>query len=171
MESTTFPPRAGVRAGVAVIHGAGASRWNRTLAERQAPPLGPRRHGEGAPVVLVHSVNAAASSFEMRPLFEGLRGERPVLAFDLPGFGRSQRGPRRYDRALVLHDQDAYTDFSRLPEILRRPTWSAVRVAPTRGLPQFEQLSATLSALRAQWAPLDAEDARMDEAEARDARL
>lgn len=56
--------------------------------------------GEGAPVVLVHSVNAAASSYEMRPLFELLLGRKPVLAFDLPGFGRSERGPREYNREL-----------------------------------------------------------------------
>lgn len=277
--------------------------------------------GEGTPVVLVHSVNAAASSYEMRPIFEALRGKRPVLAFDLPGFGRSQRGERIYDRALyrravtamvermakhrggfvhvvalslgcefagaaaierpelvrslalisptglgskrpvlqqqaadgrpekiekvldfplvgpavyaavtswpsvlyflsrsfvgpvdkelaryghasahqwggrfaplaflsgalfhpeamsqiyekvtcptvVLYDRDAYTDFAELPEILRRPGWSAIRVGPSRGLPQFERTEQTMAALRSFWAPLDAEDARMDQAEA-----
>ncbi len=274
---------------------------------------------EGDPVVLVHSVNAAASSYEMRPIFEALRGKHPVLAFDLPGFGRSERGPRTYDRALyrtavlamieratshkggtahvvglslgsefaaaaalerpdlarslallsptglgsrtsalqrqaeegrpervlrmlqhpllgaplyralvtrpsiryflsksfagpvddglaryahvsglqhgarhapltflsgslfdpeilsqvyeklslpvlVIHDQDAYTDFSLLPALLLRPNWAAERIAPTRGLPHFEQPERTLAALRAFWSPLDTEDARMDEA-------
>ena len=52
--------------------------------------------GEGAPVVLIHSINAAASSYEMRPLFEAFRGKRPVYALDLPGFGRSHRGARAY---------------------------------------------------------------------------
>ncbi len=276
--------------------------------------------GEGTPVVLVHSVNAAASSYEMRPLFEAYRGKRPVLAFDLPGFGRSQRGAREYDRALyreavlamidrmalhrggfvhvvslslgcefaaaaalerpeavrsltmisptglgrsreslqqnaaagrsekvanllsvplvgaplyaalvswpsihyflsksfvgpvnkgleryshvsahqpgarhaplaflsgklfdpevrtqvyerlrcpvqVLHDQDAYTDFAMLPEMTKRPGWSAIRITPTRGLPQFEERDRTVAALNAFWAPLDTEDARMDQAE------
>ena len=276
--------------------------------------------GEGTPVVLVHSVNAAASSYEMRPIFESLRGKRPVLAFDLPGFGRSQRGPRDYDRDLfieavgsmidrmamhrggfvhvvalslgcefaaaaalarpekvrslafisptglgtrreapqksaatgrsdkamrylskpfigaplfaaiaswpsihyflsqsfagptnkglehyshasahqagaryaplaflsgrlfdpeirtqvyerltcpvaVLHDRDPYSDYAYLPEMLKRPGWTATRIAPSRGLPQFEELTATMSALRAHWQPLDAEDARMDQAE------
>lgn len=276
--------------------------------------------GEGTPVVLVHSVNAAASSYEMRPLFQGLRGKRPVLAFDLPGFGRSQRGEREYDRSLyreavlamidraaqhrggqvhvvalslgcefaaaaalerpdtvrsltmisptglgrpreapqqaaaagrsekilrvlstpivgvplfaalvsrpsihyflsksfvgptdkglqrysrvaghqpgarfapfaflsgklfdpevatavyeklrcpvlVVRDQDAYTDFALLPEMLRRPGWSATRITPTLGLPQFEQPGQTLAALRTFWAPLDLEDARMDQAQ------
>lgn len=52
--------------------------------------------GTGTPVVLVHSVNAAASAYEMRPLFEHWRRERPVLAPDLPGFGASARGDRPY---------------------------------------------------------------------------
>lgn len=54
----------------------------------------------GRPLVLVHSVNAAASAFEMRPLFERLRGTRPVYALDLPGFGFSDRSARRYSPEL-----------------------------------------------------------------------
>lgn len=52
--------------------------------------------GGGRPVVLVHSINAAASTYEMRPLFELLRGSRPVYALDLPGFGFSDRSDRHY---------------------------------------------------------------------------
>lgn len=52
--------------------------------------------GQGRPVLLVHSINAAASAYEMRPIFERLRGKRPVYAFDLPGFGRSDRPDRMY---------------------------------------------------------------------------
>lgn len=51
---------------------------------------------EGTPVLLVHSVNAAASSYEMRPLYTRLEAERPVWALDLPGFGESDRGERPY---------------------------------------------------------------------------
>lgn len=54
------------------------------------------RGGSGPPLVLLHSVNAAASSYEMRPLFDHYRGVRPVFALDLPGFGFSDRGPREY---------------------------------------------------------------------------
>ena len=43
------------------------------------------------PVLLVHSVNAAASAAEVRPLFEGLRQHHRVYAPDLPGFGLSAR--------------------------------------------------------------------------------
>src|SRR3954471_7550919 len=41
----------------------------------------------GRPLVLLHSINAAASAYEMRPLFEHFRDTRPVFALDLPGFG------------------------------------------------------------------------------------
>lgn len=47
------------------------------------------------PVLLVHSVNAAASAYEVRPIYERLV-TRPTYAIDLPGFGLSDRSPRRY---------------------------------------------------------------------------
>ena len=50
----------------------------------------------GRPLVLVHSINAAASAFEMKPLFDYFRGRRPVYALDLPGFGFSARDKRTY---------------------------------------------------------------------------
>jgi pimeloyl-ACP methyl ester carboxylesterase len=54
------------------------------------------REGSGRPLVLIHSVNAAASAYEMRPLFEHYRLQRPVFALDLPGYGFSERSPRIY---------------------------------------------------------------------------
>ncbi len=54
----------------------------------------------GRPLVLVHSINAAASSFEMRPLFEHYRRQRPVFALDLPGYGFSDRSDRVYSPEL-----------------------------------------------------------------------
>lgn len=56
---------------------------------------------EKTPVLLVHGVNAAASSFEMRPLFQRFEQERQVLAMDLPGYGHSQRGRRNYTPELM----------------------------------------------------------------------
>lgn len=64
----------------------------------------------GRPLVLVHSVNAAASAYEMRPLFERYRGQRPVYAPDLPGFGFSERTDRVYTPALYA---DALIDILR----------------------------------------------------------
>ncbi len=45
----------------------------------------------GRPLLLIHSVNAAASAYEMQPIFEHYRGQRPVYALDLPGYGFSER--------------------------------------------------------------------------------
>jgi pimeloyl-ACP methyl ester carboxylesterase len=57
--------------------------------------------GRGRPLLLVHSVNAAASAMEVRPLFEHFRHSRTVFAIDLPGFGFSQRGERCYTPRLM----------------------------------------------------------------------
>ena len=46
---------------------------------------------EGTPLLLVHSINAAASAYEVRPLFEHYARSRPVYALDLPGYGLSDR--------------------------------------------------------------------------------
>jgi pimeloyl-ACP methyl ester carboxylesterase len=54
------------------------------------------RQGSMRPLVLVHSINAAASAYEMRPLFEHYRGSRPIWALELPGFGFSERADRVY---------------------------------------------------------------------------
>ena len=56
---------------------------------------------EQAPLLLLHTVNAAASAFEVRPLFEHYRTSRPTYAFDLPGFGRSDRSAREYSPRLM----------------------------------------------------------------------
>lgn len=62
----------------------------------------------GRPLVLVHSINAAPSAFEMKPLFEQYRSTRPVYALDLPGFGHSDRSDRRYSPSLFAN---AIVDF------------------------------------------------------------
>ncbi len=53
------------------------------------------------PLLLIHSVNAAASAAEMRPLFEHYRRVRPVYALDLPGYGSSDRCERDYTPRLM----------------------------------------------------------------------
>ncbi|WP_407539182.1 alpha/beta fold hydrolase [Deinococcus radiomollis] len=52
--------------------------------------------GTGRPLLLLTSVNAAASAYEMRPLFEAYRGKRPVYVLEWPGFGSSDRPDMRY---------------------------------------------------------------------------
>lgn len=68
-----------------------------------------------APLLLIHSVNAAASTYEVRPLFHELGSRRPVYALDLPGFGFSERSARDYTPRLM---SDAVLEMAR--EIRRR---------------------------------------------------
>ena len=58
-------------------------------------------------MLLIHSINAAGSACEVRPIFERLRATRRVYAVDLPGYGFSDRSPRTYDVGLfvaAVHD-------------------------------------------------------------------
>ena len=48
------------------------------------------------PLLLLHSINAAGSAYEVRPLYEHYRHQRPVYAPDLPGFGFSESSDRPY---------------------------------------------------------------------------
>jgi len=57
--------------------------------------------GSGAPLLLVHSVNAAASAAEVRPLHEHYRATRTVFSLDLPGYGFSDRSDRPYTPRLM----------------------------------------------------------------------
>jgi pimeloyl-ACP methyl ester carboxylesterase len=57
--------------------------------------------GQGPAVLLVHSVNAAASAAEVRPLFEALAANHTVFAIDLPGYGMSERSDRAYTPRLM----------------------------------------------------------------------
>jgi len=63
--------------------------------------------GQGEPTLLVHSINAAGSAYEVGPVYQHLRASRHVYALDLPGFGFSERSDRRYDIRLyvdAVHD-------------------------------------------------------------------
>lgn len=70
--------------------------------------------GHGAPMLLLHSINAAASAYEVRPIFRHFAASRRVYAPDLPGFGRSDRSSREYGVRLYV---DAIHDM--LDEIAR----------------------------------------------------
>ena len=65
---------------------------------------------QGTPLLLLHSINAAPSAIEMKPLFDYFRKYRPVYAPDLPGFGYSDRSKRIYDRDLY---KSAIIDFQK----------------------------------------------------------
>lgn len=70
----------------------------------------------GRPLVLVHSINAAASSFEVAPLFTHYRARRPVYSLDLPGFGHSARPPGPYTPESYA---EAIADF--IGQVVGRP--------------------------------------------------
>jgi len=68
------------------------------------------------PLVLLHSINAAPSVFEMKPLFDHYRGTRRVYAMDLPGFGFSDRSDRKYSPELYANAIAAF-----LTNIVKEP--------------------------------------------------
>jgi pimeloyl-ACP methyl ester carboxylesterase len=55
----------------------------------------------GAPLLLIHSINAAASRAEVEPLRATYANNRRVYCVDLPGFGASDRSDRAYTPQLM----------------------------------------------------------------------
>lgn len=51
---------------------------------------------DAVPLLLIHSINAAASAFEVAPIYWRSLTGRVVYAFDLPGYGHSERTQRLY---------------------------------------------------------------------------
>ncbi len=66
--------------------------------------------GAGRPLLLLTSVNAAASAYEMRPLFLAYRGTRPVYVLEWPGFGSSDRPDVRYTPELMTRALEQMID-------------------------------------------------------------
>lgn len=56
----------------------------------------PEAESKMPPLLLIHSINAAGSAYEVKPLYEHYRQSRIVYALELPGFGHSERGKREY---------------------------------------------------------------------------
>jgi pimeloyl-ACP methyl ester carboxylesterase len=69
--------------------------------------------GQGAPLLLLHSVNAAASAAEVRTLHEHVRHNRTVLSIDLPGYGLSDRPDLAYTPRLMTDALLAATTWLR----------------------------------------------------------
>ncbi|GEM82494.1 MAG: alpha/beta hydrolase [Meiothermus sp.] len=57
--------------------------------------------GTGRPLILTHAVNAAASAYEMKPVWEMYAGIRPLFALEWPGFGSSDRPDLQYTPELM----------------------------------------------------------------------
>ena len=75
--------------------------------------------GEGAPLILAHSINAAAWSYDWRSNAEELAKAYRVYVPCAPGFGRSERKPMRYTADLYI---DFHTDFARMVATRERRT-------------------------------------------------
>lgn len=71
--------------------------------QKRAGPITYYVAGSGKPMLLIHSINAAASAYEIRPLFEHYSQTRRVYAPDLPGFGMSDRSQRDYTPRLYTN--------------------------------------------------------------------
>ncbi len=70
----------------------------------------PPSASDAPPLLLVHSINAAGSAYEMKPLHEHFRLQRIVYAIDLPGFGFSERSDRPYDPRMMTDAVHAMVD-------------------------------------------------------------
>lgn len=57
--------------------------------------------GAGRPLILTHSINAAGSAYEMKPVWDMYAGTRPVYALEWPGFGSSERPDTTYTPQLM----------------------------------------------------------------------
>ncbi len=62
-----------------------------------------RSGDRGAPLLLIHSINAAASAAEVEPLRVLYSATRRVYCIDLPGFGESDRTDRPYTARLMTN--------------------------------------------------------------------
>ncbi|TSA83012.1 alpha/beta hydrolase [Deinococcus detaillensis] len=66
--------------------------------------------GSGRPLVLTTSINAAASAYEMKPLFDTYVGTRPIYVLEWPGFGSSDRPDAQYTPELMTRALSALLD-------------------------------------------------------------
>lgn len=65
---------------------------------------------DAPPLLLIHSINAAGSAHEVRPLHDHYRAHRMVYSVDLPGYGFSDRSDRDYTIRLMTDAIHAMTE-------------------------------------------------------------
>ena len=106
-----------------------------------------RTAGEGDPVVFVHG--NPSSSFDWVPFMERLR--RPAIAFDLPGFGASERpSADRFDFSMQAYAGWIGTAFDELG--LERfgllvHDWGAIALQPASERPERVERLAVINAV------------------------
>ena len=74
------------------------------------------------PLLLIHSINAAGSAYEVKPLYEHYRATRTVYALELPGFGHSERGNRAYTVRMMTDAIHAVVEQIQNSHVARRST-------------------------------------------------
>jgi pimeloyl-ACP methyl ester carboxylesterase len=67
--------------------------------------------GEGDPIILIHSINAGASSHEMEEIFNYYRYKRSVYALDLLGYGLSDRPDIPYSPELYIEHLKQFFEY------------------------------------------------------------
>lgn len=75
------------------------------------------RAGSDVPVLVLHSINAAASAFEWEPFVMSQARRRRVFALDLPGFGLSDKPDEPYSPAQMAAAIDAAIDHIGAAEV------------------------------------------------------
>jgi pimeloyl-ACP methyl ester carboxylesterase len=72
------------------------------------------RPGSGRPLVFLHSINAAASAHEMRPLVQRFQREteRPIYALEWLGFGHSDRPDVDYTPELLEDQLEHFLEYT-----------------------------------------------------------
>jgi pimeloyl-ACP methyl ester carboxylesterase len=93
---------------------------NQTSLSLDCGNLAVFQSGAGSPILLIHSINAAACAAEIKPLFEHFKQSRCAWALDLPGYGLSERKPMRYSirdmtDAVIALAQKAFEENSQQP--------------------------------------------------------
>ncbi len=83
--------------------------------------------GNGPPLLLIHSVNAAASAAEVRPLHDHFERTRTVFSIDLPGYGLSDRSDRAYTPRVMTDALHAATALIR--QLTGAPSVDALAVS------------------------------------------
>lgn len=90
-----------------------------------------KKAGDGPPLILIHGIGAGCSSFEFRKIFEELASQYTVYAFDLLGFGKSDKPAQEYSAETFIN---LIADFAR----------NVVRVGNGRG--EADVIATSLSA-------------------------
>jgi pimeloyl-ACP methyl ester carboxylesterase len=112
---------------------------NRTeIIQSTTGELSAIRQGKGRPVVLLHSINAAASNAEMAALADELSSTFSTWNVDLPGFGESSKRAQRYDIALYAQ---AVTDI--IEHVRARESVDAVDVVALSLTSEFAARAAS----------------------------